>query len=1018
MSSYITLHNPVHLDGEWASSWFDSAHQHFILQKVLTHQNGVLCAEYYTWSFHIDRFQIQNPSRNSFVSQTKSPKPTLLLRDQVNKSAKNIMFCKLSLDSQLLAIQISMNSIIVVDIDNSKRWTVTIKSHDENRILHEGLCWSEHGGGSQDLIIVTMRGLELYKVSTSRNQCKLSRAINQPCYAFWYEPNHRMMLIASASHVSTPTTNNTLLVRTKPDGVLAMHGIFFKSDKASGPKFELPPPEKSPRFDIGPKVSKENIAVVTLYGSLCCIVLYKMDQNQSSSFSQLVVYKITKSSVLKTHILPLNCHTDIVKMSVVDNVLIVHCLDLQKSVMFDIRSPSSNLSNLIGPDGRQEEVTIVQPISMSTQITYSSASPIPEETTISTNHNYLSEAVNLRPSIANGIRSKPANSIISHNARYNVLNSHLHTDESAWEAVRESERDQWHPMPDTLSFASSFAGDLFDASIINNPFDHGELSLYDEKQLDDTQYFGYDDKQWDIFAPGWVWNSETQCLWSVQILISNISSVIHEPKRCITFLLQRGQSFVAPRPVFAEYFTDRPSESKKLLLSKITASLKSHVSLSWLDVLFKVIISPYANEQRRLAWLYRSTNLENFSDSDGTVATGDPLSLESKRKNSQKLAEMRSGGEGESDKSESVSASLGRSEMDIEPLEPTYALHMFLPDILAINYNGKANDRQKSSQENLSEASSNPPTKLSAPSFPLIIRRDENGNLIVTQTETLSYVWLPFICSDDADLNYCSWALSSYIACLRAEHIDVLPALSLLLIHVLAAKRKYLQITRLIQLQFFQDTSEVAMAALELADVIIEIELSDGRSGVGLESRVPISGTDRISIKSAVRGLQQVSLDMLWRLQERATVVRWLLGHGKVMDAISLCLKRKGQWRAGLSPGSIAVVEFFTSAVKSFESTVTTNQFNISIDCLQLEASVDEPAIKIDQSVLNVENSKTKTENVMIMYTIYNFIKEWDKSILIINPTTGKSKLAMQCQFPVDLFSEANQVALKKLFGY
>jgi len=45
---------------------------------------------------------------------------------------------------------------------------------------------------------------------------------------------------------------------------------------------------------------------------------------------------------------------------------------------------------------------------------------------------------------------------------------------------------------------------------------------------------------------------------------------------------------------------------------------------------------------------------------------------------------------------------------------------------------------------------------------------------------------------------------------------------------------------------------------------------------------------DRISIPAAIRILQQVGLDMLWRLGEEVMAVRWMLGHGKVIDHISL----------------------------------------------------------------------------------------------------------------------------------
>ena len=225
---YLVLSNPCVLEGKWKAAWFDSAHQHFILLKTVgtlaTDSNvSIDCADFYTWSF----------------AKYSNPQPVLLYKDKLEKKRPSILIAKLSLDCKLLLIQTSLTTVTVVDIEFHKKWTITIKNPDENRILPSGLCWSEHGGGSQDLIIVTLKGLELYKVSASRGQCKLSRAITQSCYAFWYEPNHRMMLIAS--------TSSTFMQPKPHDGTYIMHGIFFRSDKSTSLKLELPPPEKSPK---------------------------------------------------------------------------------------------------------------------------------------------------------------------------------------------------------------------------------------------------------------------------------------------------------------------------------------------------------------------------------------------------------------------------------------------------------------------------------------------------------------------------------------------------------------------------------------------------------------------------------------------------------------------------------------------------------------------------------------------------------------------------------------------------
>jgi hypothetical protein len=134
------------------------------------------------------------------------------------------------------------------------------------------------------------------------------------------------------------------------------------------------------------------------------------------------------------------------------------------------------------------------------------------------------------------------------------------------------------------------------------------------------------------------------------------------------------------------------------------------------------------------------------------------------------------------------------------------------------------------------------------------------------------------------------------------------PALSMLLLNLLSYKRKYIEISRLLQLNFFSDNSELAMSALELSDTIeyTELKLCNdyktknnskiNKNGILYKNKI---------IKSAITSLRQISLDILWRLRERTTVVRWLLGRGLVLESILLCSKKRGQWRKGLSPASI-----------------------------------------------------------------------------------------------------------------
>jgi len=160
--------------GKWEAIWFDEGHQHMLMLRK-------------SWIY---RWQT-----GSFNAESD-----LLFKAPNEIKKEDVKLAKLSLDSKILALQKNSTSIVVHDLIRNNFWNVQIKSPNDNIILEGGVFWSEHGGGSEDLIIVTTRGLELYKISSQRNQCKLSRTISQGFSVhahYWYEPNFRVMMMAS-----------------------------------------------------------------------------------------------------------------------------------------------------------------------------------------------------------------------------------------------------------------------------------------------------------------------------------------------------------------------------------------------------------------------------------------------------------------------------------------------------------------------------------------------------------------------------------------------------------------------------------------------------------------------------------------------------------------------------------------------------------------------------------------------------------------------------------------------------
>jgi hypothetical protein len=314
--SFLKATCPVLLDDIYKTAWFDSAHQH----SLLLYDNA-----FYSWHHEQEYFQAR------LVMQISDP-----------KLIGNPSFATLSLDSHIVAVQVSRKSVVVLDCLSKKVWTIRIKRLDGNSILKRGLIWSEHGGNSQDLIIVTTKGLELYKISTGRNQCKLSRnlAVADVEY-FWYEPNHRMILLASPQRVGKKDFQE----------VFKMNGFFFRAEISDLPKLELPPPEKIQPFDLGPGLLSSDIALVTLYGNLYCTVHYSVN-----NLDYVTMYGISKSVVVRAHTLSLNQYSPVISISVVDNLLCCHMYASNTAAVFDLKKPIGNKPIQLQSTGNVKEV--------------------------------------------------------------------------------------------------------------------------------------------------------------------------------------------------------------------------------------------------------------------------------------------------------------------------------------------------------------------------------------------------------------------------------------------------------------------------------------------------------------------------------------------------------------------------------------------------------------------------------------------------------------------------------------
>lgn len=304
-------------------------------------------------------------------------------------------------------------------------------------------------------------------------------------------------------------------------------------------------------------------------------------------------------------------------------------------------------------------------------------------------------------------------------------------------------------------------------------------------------------------------------------------------------------------------------------------------------------------------------------------------------------------------------------------------------------------------------------------------RRDSCGGLICTQAEILSHVWLPLLLNSDVDFEYIASALCVFIAHLRESNLPVTPAFSAVLLNVLFHSSRFVEVSRMLQQRALPDSIELALYSLEFCDMLedhienaqvdtqtqssgfgeqIDSETAIAPAAAGQETRIEgaLVAHDQIRrYRSALGVMRQCALDVLWRLDERVTVVKWHLSHGEVLRAMAFCKKKAGHWLGPLVPGSIPGAEFFAATVSavsllqgvqvvSGSHKGTPQKDSRPPSRLGAAASPDEmlPSFDDQRDPKEIRRAKDKKAAIngaaiSLFYAVYLFLREWDNAILL-----------------------------------
>jgi tetratricopeptide (TPR) repeat protein len=158
------------------------------------------------------------------------------------------------------------------------------------------------------------------------------------------------------------------------------------------------------------------------------------------------------------------------------------------------------------------------------------------------------------------------------------------------------------------------------------------------------------------------------------------------------------------------------------------------------------------------------------------------------------------------------------------------------------------------------------------------LRRDFEGSIVISQSEIMSKIWFRLLNDSLYDATYCIWALQAYITALNKAGIEAESFVTVFLIKMLSSQNKYTEISKLLQMRLLPDSERLASEMLLLVDA--------------LNKSAKDAGIMR-DYNKIIGKLSNIGIEMFWRCGERVRVIRWLLEHGFINEAINLCLKSR-----------------------------------------------------------------------------------------------------------------------------
>ena len=209
------------------------------------------------------------------------------------------------------------------------------------------ILWSEHGGNSQDLIVVTTESTMFYKVSQKRRKMSPTHTYAHPSTTkSWWDPVSRCLVVGSTMNSSRKdqpkftTTLHTYLLQQQHTKNQQNHHHTF-------PRLELPPPDRFPVLTLSTQESNmDSMFLVSMRsqpyfvdvdpsGQVTVYALHHREGGSSNSAQQTTAHHRVCYTKAFTELAGPNFVT------VVDGILCINSYVTETSVLIDIQDGKS-----------------------------------------------------------------------------------------------------------------------------------------------------------------------------------------------------------------------------------------------------------------------------------------------------------------------------------------------------------------------------------------------------------------------------------------------------------------------------------------------------------------------------------------------------------------------------------------------------------------------------------------------------------------------------------------------------